>query len=74
MESRIESVTATATVKGKDIEASQFAVKLHGMKIAGNGGYDMATERLHAHVEGNDLLLSKFDTVQNAEAADRMDV
>ena len=61
---RFESVTADATVKGKDVEASSFAVKLHGMQIAGNGGYDMGTDRIHAHVEGKDLVLSKFDTIQ----------
>jgi len=61
---RFEAVTADATVQGKDIEAKSFAVKLHGMQIAGNGGYDMATERIHAHVEGDNLVLSKFDTVQ----------
>ncbi len=61
---RFEAVTANASVKGKDIEASSFAVKLHGMEITGNGGYDMASEHLHAHVEGDNLVLSKFDTVQ----------
>ena len=61
---RFDSITADATVRGKDIEASQFAVKLHGMQIAGNGGYDMDTQRVHAHVEGSNLVLSKFDTVQ----------
>ncbi len=64
---RFEAIRADATVTGKDVEASQFSVKLHGMEIAGNGGYDMATERVHAHVEGKDLVLSKFDTVQKAK-------
>ncbi len=61
---RFESISADATVAGKDIEASQFLVKLHGMQISGNGGYNMANDRIHAHVEGNNLLLSKFDSVQ----------
>lgn len=64
---RFESVSADATVTGKDIEASRFLVKLHGMQIAGNGGYDIATDRVHAHLEGNNLQLSKFDTVQAAK-------
>ncbi len=61
-----ESAAATLTVKGQDIEASQLALQLHGMKIAGNGGYDLTSKRLHAHVEGNNLVLSKFVTVQKA--------
>ncbi len=61
-----ESAVVTATVKGQDIEASSVTLKLHGMQLAGNGGYDLQTQHLHAHVEGNNLQLSKFATVQKA--------
>jgi translocation and assembly module TamB len=54
-------------VQGKDIEASSVVLKMHGMQIAGNGGYDWGSEHLHGHVEGHDILLSKFVTVQNAK-------
>ena len=62
-----ESAVAELTVQGKDIEASHVVLKLHGMQITGNGGYDVGSEHLHAHVEGHDLLLSKFVTVQKAK-------
>jgi translocation and assembly module TamB len=62
-----DSAVADVTVNGKDIEASDVVLKLHGMQIAGNGGYDMGTEHLHGHVEGHDLVLSKFVTVQKAK-------
>jgi len=62
-----ESLVATLTVQGKDIEASSFVVKAHGMQIAGNGGYDYGSEHLHAHAEGHDILLSKLVTVQEAK-------
>ena len=62
-----ESAVAELTVNGKDIEASNLALKLHGMQVAGNGGYDWGDDHLHAHVEGHDILLSKFVTVQNAK-------
>ena len=42
-------------------------LKLHGMQIAGNGGYDLGRDHLHGHVEGHDILLSKFATVQKAK-------
>ncbi len=58
------SVVVDASVQGKDIEATQLVVKLHGMQITGNGGYDLATEQIHAHVQGSNLLLSKFDLFQ----------
>jgi translocation and assembly module TamB len=63
-----DSAVADLTAHGQDIEVSNVVLKLHGMQIAGNGGYDMGTEHLHGHIEGQNLLLSKFDTVQKANA------
>jgi translocation and assembly module TamB len=62
-----ESAVADVTVNGKDMEASSVVLKLHGMQIAGNGGYDMGSQHLHGHVAGNNLVLSKFVTVQKAK-------
>ena len=62
-----EAVNVTASVQGQDIEAQQVSLKLHGMTIAGNGGYDLKSERLHGHIQGDNLQLSKFTTVQNAK-------
>ncbi len=61
-----ESAVAQMTVQGQDIEASHVVLKSHGMQITGNGGYDLASEHLHGHVEGDKLRLSKFKTVQQA--------
>lgn len=63
-----EAVNVALTVQGKDIEASQVALRLHGMTIAGNGGYDYGSKHLHAHIQGDNLQLSKFTTVQKANA------
>jgi translocation and assembly module TamB len=60
-----ESAVADLTVQGKAIEASNVVLKAHGMQIAGDGGYDWGSERLHAHMEGHDILLSKFVTVRH---------
>jgi translocation and assembly module TamB len=62
-----ESAVAELTVKGKEIDASNFVLKFHGMQIAGNGGYDMGSEHLHGHVEGHDIQLSKFETVRKGK-------
>ena len=59
-----ESVNVNLSVQGQDFEASNVALKLHGMTIAGNGGYDLTSKRLRAHIEGNNLQLSKFTTIQ----------
>jgi translocation and assembly module TamB len=39
---------------------------LHGARIAGEGGYDMRSGRLHGHIEGDNLVLSKFRTFAKA--------
>ena len=62
-----DSAAADLAVQGKDVEAKDVVLKLHGMQIVGNGGYDMVSERLHGHVEGRDLVLSKFVTVQRKD-------
>jgi translocation and assembly module TamB len=59
-----ESAVVNLSVTGQDIEASQAVLKLHGMTIAGNGGYDMTSKRLHGHVAGDNLVLSKFVAFQ----------
>src|SRR5258708_4473209 len=61
-----ESAVVELTAQGRDVEASSVVLKLHGMQIAGNGGYDMGTERLHGHIEGRNLVLSKFERVKQA--------
>jgi translocation and assembly module TamB len=62
-----ESAVADLTVQGRDVEASSVVLKLHGMQVAGNGGYDIGSEHVHGHVEGKDLVLSKFVTVQKSK-------
>jgi translocation and assembly module TamB len=62
-----ESAQAELSVQGKDIEASNVVLKLHGVQIAGNGGYDLDSQHLHAHVEGHNILLSKFETVRKGK-------
>ena len=61
-----EAINVTLAAQGKSIEASQISLRLHGMSIAGTGGYDLGTKHLHAHIQGDNLQLSKFTTVQNA--------
>jgi translocation and assembly module TamB len=58
-----DSATVNLAVQGQDFEASQAAISLHGMHLAGNGGYDLQSKHLHGHIEGDNLLLSKFVTV-----------
>jgi len=64
-----ESLTTDLAVNGKAIDATSVVLKAHGMQITGNGGYDMASEHLHGHIEGHDLELAKFETVKKSAPA-----
>lgn len=61
-----DSAVVDLDVQGNDFEASRVALSLHGMQISGNGGYNLDTKHLHGHIEGRNLVLSKFVTVQKA--------
>ncbi|QNI38484.1 translocation/assembly module TamB [Edaphobacter sp. 4G125] len=66
-----ESLSADLAVQGKEISATHVLLKLHGMQVAGNGGYDLESRRFYGHVEGQDLMLSKFETIhRNAPSID----
>jgi translocation and assembly module TamB len=64
-----QSVNVNLSVQGQDVEASQVALVLSGMSITGNGGYNLATKQFHGHIQGNNLQLSKFKTVQEKNLA-----
>ena len=53
-----------APARSVDRVAEQPSVLGRGMQITGNGGYDLASRKLHGHVEGRDLILSKFETIK----------
>jgi translocation and assembly module TamB len=61
-----DSAAANLSVEGQDFEASQVALVLHGAHISGNGGYDLKSKHVHGHIEGDNLLLSKFQTFAKA--------
>jgi translocation and assembly module TamB len=61
-----DSATASLAVSGQDFEVSRAVLQLHGARIAGNVGYDLRTKHLHGHFEGDNLVLSKFQTFAKA--------
>lgn len=59
-----QTVSVDLQAHGEQISASKFLVQAHGMSITGNGSYNTASKHIQAHVEGNNLRLSNFDTVK----------
>jgi translocation and assembly module TamB len=64
-----QAVNLDLSVQGKQIEATNVSLKAHDMQVAGDGGYNLASQRLHAHIAGRNLVLSKFATVQKSGVA-----
>jgi translocation and assembly module TamB len=58
-----DSAVVDLAVRGQEVEASNVALSLHGMQVTGNGGYDLTSKHLHGHLQGNNLVLSKFQTL-----------
>ncbi|GAC1417912.1 MAG: hypothetical protein NVSMB62_09180 [Acidobacteriaceae bacterium] len=61
-----DSAVVDLTARGQEFEASNIVLVLHGDQITGNGGYNLTTKHLHGHLQGNNLLLSKFETVKKS--------
>jgi translocation and assembly module TamB len=55
------------TMRGQEIDASRLLLQAHDMRITGSGGYNLTTKHVKAQLAGNNLVLSKFDTVQKAD-------
>jgi len=66
-----DSAVAELAAHGQTIEANQVALVMHGARITGYGGYDLDSKRVHGHIEGNGLVLSKF--VRFAKASPNAD-
>ena len=67
-----DSAVAQLSMQDKDLEANHVELKIQGATITGNGGYDLASEHLHGHLEANHLQLSKFKMVRDNTDADGM--
>ena len=61
-----DSAVVDLSIQGQDFEAHDIVLSLHGARITGNGGYDIKSKHLHGHIAGENLLLSKFQTIAKA--------
>ena len=61
-----DSISALVNVQGQQISATQLAVRAQGVQVDGNGGYNLASKHLQAHLQGNQIRLSNLKSVQDA--------
>jgi len=63
-----QTISVDVNATGRQINATKLLVMAHGMSVTGSGGYNLTSKHINAQLQGNNLLLSKFDTVQKADA------
>ena len=61
-----QTVSVDASVLGQQINVSRLLLQLHGMQVTGTAAYNLASKHIDADLGGQNLRLSKFDTVQKA--------
>jgi translocation and assembly module TamB len=61
-----DSLALNLAVHGTDFEATQAVASLHGMQVRGSGGYDTDSKHVHGHIEGDNLVLAKFQSFAKA--------
>jgi translocation and assembly module TamB len=62
-----QTIALDVSAHGTQIDATRLLVEAHDMALHGNGSYDLASKHITAHVNGNNLRLSKFQVVQNED-------
>jgi translocation and assembly module TamB len=62
-----QTVSVDVTAQGRQIDATKLLVAAHGMSVTGSGGYNLDTKHIDAQLQGNNLVLSKLDTVKKAD-------
>jgi translocation and assembly module TamB len=63
-----QTIAVDISGQGTEINATRVLVEAHDMSIHGSGSYDIASKHVTAHVTGNNLRLSKFQLIHNANA------
>ena len=61
-----QTIAVDISAHGTQVNATRVLVQAHDMAIHGSGSYDIASKHIVAHVTGNNLRLSKFQLVHNA--------
>ena len=61
-----DAVTSTVSVRGQEITASSLDVKGQGVEVSGNGGYNLTSKHLHAHLQGDNVRLSNLLAVKKS--------
>jgi translocation and assembly module TamB len=62
-----QKIAVNVAAEGQQVSLTKVLLEAHGLSITGSAGYNLGTKKLSGQVTGNNLLLSKFDTIRKAE-------
>jgi translocation and assembly module TamB len=62
-----QSIAVDVAAQGQQVNATKVLLAAHGLSITGSGGYNLGSKQITAQISGNNLLLSKFDTIRKAD-------
>ncbi len=61
-----DNLSAMVNVRGQEITATSLLLQAQGVQVNGDGGYNLTSKHLHAHLQGNDIRLSNLQAVKKA--------
>lgn len=61
---RYQKIALNLAMQGRQLHATSVLLQAHGFSVTGSGGYNLASQRIAAQIRGDNLVLSKFDTVR----------
>jgi translocation and assembly module TamB len=62
-----QKIAVNVAAEGQQVSLTKVLLEAHGLSITGSAGYNLGTKKLSGQVTGNNLRLSKFDTLQKVE-------
>ena len=59
-----QTISVDVAANGSQINATRLLLAAHGMSVTGSGSYNLTSKHLTTQLQGNNLVLSKFDTIK----------
>ncbi len=62
-----QKIAVNVAAEGEQVSLTKVLLEAHGLSITGSAGYNLDTKLIRGQVSGENLQLSKFDTIRKAE-------
>ena len=65
-----QTVSVDAAIQGQQINATKILVQAHDMSVTGHAAYNLTSKGIQAQLAGNNIVLSKLDTMAKKAPGD----